>query len=110
RKKFIPANLLSELAEFLSARDTAAASQLLATAPTVLSRALQSGLKRARPAAPDANKEKIEAAAAESLEHEENSVSQWITYLNVVATVAPMIGLLGTVSGMIGAFQTIAGG
>jgi biopolymer transport protein ExbB len=29
---------------------------------------------------------------------------------NVVATVAPMIGLLGTVSGMIGAFQTISSG
>ncbi len=31
-----------------------------------------------------------------------------LTYLNVIAAVAPMIGLLGTVSGMIGAFQTMA--
>ena len=35
---------------------------------------------------------------------------QWIQYLNVIATIAPMVGLLGTVSGMIGAFQTIATG
>lgn len=33
-----------------------------------------------------------------------------IQYLNVIATVAPMVGLLGTVSGMISAFQTIAAG
>jgi biopolymer transport protein ExbB len=46
----------------------------------------------------------------ENLEAEENSVSQWVTYLNVIASVAPMIGLLGTVSGMISAFQTIGRG
>jgi biopolymer transport protein ExbB len=40
----------------------------------------------------------------------ENNCLRWIQYLNVIATVAPMVGLLGTVSGMIGAFQTIATG
>ena len=40
----------------------------------------------------------------------ESNTLRWIQYLNVVATIAPMVGLLGTVSGMIGAFQTIATG
>lgn len=40
----------------------------------------------------------------------EGSILRWIQYLNVIATIAPMVGLLGTVSGMIGAFQTIATG
>lgn len=40
---------------------------------------------------------------------EANSL-RWIQYMNVIATIAPMVGLLGTVSGMIGAFQTIATG
>ena len=40
----------------------------------------------------------------------EGTTLRWIQYLNVVATIAPMVGLLGTVSGMIGAFQTIATG
>ena len=40
----------------------------------------------------------------------EGSVMRWIQYMNVIATIAPMVGLLGTVSGMIGAFQTIATG
>ncbi|MEX0324724.1 MAG: MotA/TolQ/ExbB proton channel family protein [Puniceicoccaceae bacterium] len=40
----------------------------------------------------------------------EANTLRWIQYLNVIATIAPMVGLLGTVSGMIGAFQTIATG
>lgn len=56
------------------------------------------------------NLSKAENLFIENLEAEENSVSQWVTYLNVVASVAPMIGLLGTVSGMISAFQTIGRG
>lgn len=44
------------------------------------------------------------------LKLEEMRLTQWVTYLNVVAALAPMIGLLGTVSGMIGAFQTISAG
>lgn len=40
----------------------------------------------------------------------EGATLRWIQYLNVIATIAPMVGLLGTVSGMIGAFQTIATG
>ncbi|MGA1205320.1 MAG: MotA/TolQ/ExbB proton channel family protein [Opitutales bacterium] len=40
----------------------------------------------------------------------EGGILRWIQYLNVIATIAPMVGLLGTVSGMIGAFQTIATG
>ena len=54
--------------------------------------------------------EKAENLFMDNLEAEENSVSQWVTYLNVVASVAPMIGLLGTVSGMISAFQTFGRG
>jgi biopolymer transport protein ExbB len=40
----------------------------------------------------------------------EGNTLRWIKYMNVIATIAPMVGLLGTVSGMIGAFQTIATG
>lgn len=50
------------------------------------------------------------SARLTELEAIESRTNQWIQYLNVVATIAPMVGLLGTVSGMIGAFQTIASG
>ena len=72
---------------------------------TLLARALTPALHKL-----SKGRDKTEALFIENLEAEENSVAQWVTYLNVIASVAPMIGLLGTVSGMISAFQTIGRG
>lgn len=110
RPRFVADALLPQLRAALAARDVAAARQMVAGSRTVLSRALAASLQRARPAEDDAGKAHIEASLAETLEVEDSAIGQWINYLNVVATVAPMIGLLGTVSGMIGAFQTISTG
>jgi len=108
RKKFVPDAAVPRIAACLSDRDLEGASGLLGATPTVLSRTMLLALQKARPDLDDANKARVEGSLVESLDHEESSVAQWINYLNVVATVAPMIGLLGTVSGMIGAFQTIS--
>lgn len=110
RARFIPQHLLSELENHLDTRAIERARTLVRTDRTVLARILHSGLERARPELPDANKGRVEESIAEGIEHEENAIGQWVNYLNVVATIAPMIGLLGTVSGMIGAFQTISSG
>ncbi len=110
RRKFIPEHSSSELSQKLQERDFPSAARILEREPTVLNRALKAGLDKARAEAVDANKERVEMAFIEALEYEESAISQWINYLNVVATVSPMIGLLGTVSGMIGAFSTIASG
>ena len=72
---------------------------------TLLARALVPALKKIQK-----DPKKTEDLFIENLEAEENSVAQWITYLNVISSIAPMIGLLGTVSGMISAFQTIGRG
>lgn len=108
--RFIPEAAISELSVAMQQRDVAGAKQKLADGKTVLSRALGKALAKARPEAEDANREKIEGTLIENLESEENSVGQWINYLNVIASIAPMIGLLGTVGGMIGAFQVMATG
>lgn len=108
--RFVPEGLADRLLPLLARREIQRLSETLAGSASVLARALSAGLERARPKIPDANKQKVEETVSESLEHEENAIGQWINYLNVVATVAPMIGLLGTVSGMIGAFQTISAG
>jgi biopolymer transport protein ExbB len=110
RRKFVPDEVLGEVSSLLQARDVAAAISLLERSSTVLSRTLRVALKKARPAESDANKEKVETSFIELVDAEEGNIGQWINYLNVVATVAPMVGLLGTVSGMIGAFSTIASG
>lgn len=77
---------------------------------TVLGRILATATPKFDPARADATTEAFENEIFESLELEENAISQWIHYLSVIANVAPMIGLLGTVSGMIGGFQTMATG
>lgn len=110
QSRFIPEGLVDRLFPLLAKREIKRVSETLVGSASVLTRALSAGLERARPQIPDANRGKIEETVSESLEHEENAIGQWINYLNVVATVAPMIGLLGTVSGMIGAFQTISAG
>ncbi len=105
--KFVPRPILRPLTDALAARDIDQAQGIAADAPSVLTRSLVSGLMKARPSLQDANRDKVEAAFVDNMEAEDSAISQWINYLNVVAAVAPMIGLLGTVSGMISAFQTI---
>lgn len=110
RPRFVADAMLPQLRGALAARDVATARQMLAGSRTVLARAMAAALLRAKPAEHDAGKAHVEVSLAETLEVEDGAIGQWINYLNVVATVAPMIGLLGTVSGMIGAFQTISSG
>ena len=105
RKKFYTPAQTSAASKHLSSGDGEACTVALQAENTLLGRALAPAINKL-----DKSREKAEALFIENLEAEENSVSQWVTYLNVVASVAPMIGLLGTVSGMISAFQTIGRG
>ena len=105
--RFVPQATIAPLNDALAARDVSKVFTICKGAPTVLTRCLTSALSKSRPDTDDGNKEKIEATFMDSIESEDGGISQWINYLNVVAAVAPMIGLLGTVSGMISAFQTI---
>ena len=103
--KFFTAAQLSTTSEALKSGNMEQGHQHLQDGSNLLARALSPALKKIHK-----GREKTENLFIENLEAEENSVSQWVTYLNVVASVAPMIGLLGTVSGMISAFQTIGRG
>lgn len=105
RKKFYTAEQTRAACEQLASGAPEECTTALASTNTLLGRALTPSIAKL-----SQNREKAEALFIENLEAEENSVSQWVTYLNVVASVAPMIGLLGTVSGMISAFQTIGRG
>lgn len=108
-KRFVPANLDS-LSQPLMQRDFESARQSFAKSDTAIGRLMSLSLNKVRPEKPDLNRDGMEAAFIEAAEGEENAVGQWVNYLNVIATVAPMVGLLGTVSGMISAFQTIGQG
>ncbi len=104
-KKFFTAEQLSATSDALESGDHEKGRTHLEAGNNLLARALAPALKKIHK-----GHEKAETLFIEDLEAEENSVSKWVTYLNVIASVAPMIGLLGTVSGMINAFQTIGRG
>lgn len=59
----------------------------------------------------DANKhadtETLELKLGESILHETPALEGWQTLIKIIATIAPLIGLLGTVVGMIQVFQQI---
>jgi biopolymer transport protein ExbB len=110
RARFIPDAILPQLTDSLANRELTRALDMISADRTVLSRILSEALPRARSSNAEAAIRNVEESVAEGIEHEETVIGQWVNYLNVVATVSPMIGLLGTVSGMIGAFQTIASG
>lgn len=78
--------------------------------PVLLGRALALAFEKFDPDYEAIDREKLDDTMHEQFELEEHSVGQWIHYINVIATVSPMIGLLGTVSGMISAFQTMSAG
>lgn len=52
--------------------------------------------------------ETIEKAFEEMTEEEAIRLHQKVGWLSLIASIAPMLGLLGTVTGMVGAFNTIA--
>ena len=110
RKRFVSTDSYQESAGLIAEFRVDEAVTSLSAEKTVLSRVMTKGLRRIKPDAPEFNKPKAEATLIEHLEAEENSIAQWVNYLNVVGAVSPMIGLLGTVSGMISAFQTIGQG
>lgn len=110
RSRFIPDVVLPQVRQQIAAHEIENANETLSGTSNVLARALCPALLKLRADRPNLGREQAETLLVENLEAEENALSQWINYLNVVAAVAPMIGLLGTVSGMISAFQTIGQG
>lgn len=110
KKKMVPAKLVSSLNDALQLQDVTKAVQLCESTPSVLSTVIKESLQKAGTGVVEYTKADLEAAAAESIFHEETRLMLWVNMLNAFAAVAPMIGLLGTVSGMIQSFDKLSQG
>lgn len=82
------------------------ARQLCLTHPAPATNILQAGLDRIKGG--EVHLQSVEKGMEEYSLQEVATHMQPINYLSVIATISPMIGLLGTVSGMIKAFQAMA--
>jgi biopolymer transport protein ExbB len=92
----IPELLRQELSEYIAAGQFAQAQQRCQTEPSLLSVLVYTGLKEA-----DLGYHEMEKAMEECVVEQAARMFRRLEYLNLIGTVAPMLGLLGTVWGMI---------
>lgn len=110
RGKMMPAAVHQSLVQCARRKDVNGAWQLCDGSFSAYARVVSPALLKVNFDRDQANKSGMEQAAGEALDREESRQMLWINYLNVFATIAPMLGLLGTVTGMIASFDTLAAG
>ena len=99
-EKLMPENAVKQIEE---TDDINAVLNICEENPCAITRIISAGLR-----AKKRGKLAMEEAIAEHGAREASAIRTKISYLNTIATIAPMLGLLGTVSGMIKAFGNIA--
>ena len=110
RAKLLPVDEGATYAALLSQGKAGEAWRYAQGRTSLLSRALADALGRADARRDRFNRPAMESAAADLLYHEEGRLLTWVHYLNVISTLAPMLGLLGTVTGMIASFEQLQTG
>lgn len=98
-------DLMPNLKAAIQTMDLAAASSICGGNPATVTRVFNAGLMRMSGETMDLRS--VEKAMEEAAVVEHQAGMKILNYISVVASIAPMFGLLGTVSGMIKAFQKI---
>ena len=110
QKKMMPKTQEAAVSQYMQHRDPNSAYQLCQSQPNVFANTMSAALLKVNFERDLANKASMEQAAGETLMQEEQRLMIWINYLNIFATIGPMLGLLGTVTGMIQSFDQLAAG
>jgi Biopolymer transport proteins len=110
KKKLMPREEVEAVGQFMEQRDAAGAYSYCHGRPSAFCTTMSSALLKVNFERDLANKASMEQAAGETLSNEETKLMLWVNYLNVFATIGPMLGLLGTVTGMIQSFDMLAAG
>jgi biopolymer transport protein ExbB len=99
-------DVAQRLSKALDQRDLREAHAVCESDPCIVSNITKAGLARVR--LDDYDGVAVEKAMEEASVEEVAAPFVVISYLSIIATLAPMVGMLGTVSGMIKAFRNIA--
>lgn len=102
QKKIVPDVFVGKVREAMEQGDVLKALKHCEESPGPLSSILSAGFSNVQEGF-----EAIQEAVGVAADLESEKLLQRVTYLNVVANLAPMLGLLGTVQGMIFAFATL---
>lgn len=103
REKMMPEDLLADIENALENGSYEEALDYCQSEDCMMTRILGAGLSKM-----PYGFERMEEALAEEADAQATLLHQKIGYINLIAGIAPMLGLLGTVSGMIRAFGDIA--
>jgi len=103
REAVHPAALVQKFETYLNEKRFREAFELAKADPSLLGQVLAAGMSKVSVGYDEAVSAMQETGAAETL-----SLEQRLSYIALVASISPMIGLLGTVDGMVEAFQEIA--
>lgn len=107
-KRMAPPGLVNQVNAAMASRDVMSAYSACQAHPSSYARVMSSALLKVNFDRDLANKASMMDAAAEALDEEEHRQMVWVNYLNISATLSPMIGLLGTVWGMIESFDALS--
>ena len=99
RNHLMPPTLAEQAHELINTGKFAEANQLCREHPSFLGDMIQAGIQEA-----DMGYAQIEKALEDASAEHSARMMRKVEYLNVIGTLAPMLGLLGTVWGMIQAF------
>jgi len=102
RTVVMPPDVLADVEECFEKEEYEQAIALCEERPTFFTNVVAAGLARI-----NAGYKQMDEAMAEAGEEAASGLQHKISYLSLIANIAPMLGLLGTVAGMIGAFQQI---
>lgn len=103
RDQLAPPELVDEVEALFEAGEYQEAIELCETEPCYFTNIVAAGLPKL-----NASFEAIEKSLEEMIEEETIKLHARLSWLSLIAGVAPMLGLMGTVNGMIGAFDQIA--
>ena len=103
RDNLLPEGFVAAFEEKLTAKDYQGAYEISRSDDSLIARVLASGLGRLNRGYEEAIEGMQEVGEEESMTMEHR-----LSYLALIGSVAPMIGLMGTVWGMIASFRTIA--
>ena len=107
-KKMAPKELVDRVNAAMAAKDVNTAYGTCDSHPSSYGKVMSGALLKVNFERDLSNKISMMDAASEAIDEEEHRQMVWVNYLNIFATLAPMIGLLGTVWGMIEAFDKLA--
>ena len=110
RDNYLPGGLVEQFEERLRARDYQGAYEAARQSDSLIGRILSAGMNGFAHdfEKTDAAMREAETAMQEVGDDEALAMEQKIGYLALIASIAPMLGLLGTVQGMVFSFQYLA--